>query len=72
MTSQVQVNYASGVYKDKEKFTASKVEVSGPESTVNKVASVAMVGELNDVNTNITKEFLLEPLDANGNSISQN
>lgn len=69
VTSQVQVNYASGVYKDKEKFTASKVEVSGPESAVNKVASVAMVGELNDVNTNITKEFLLEPLDANGDVV---
>lgn len=69
VTSQVQVNYASGVYKDKEKFTASKVEVSGPESAVNKVASVAMVGELNDVNTNITKEFLLEPLDANGDIV---
>lgn len=67
--SQVDVNYAYGVYKDKEKFTSSKVEVSGPESAVNKVVNVAMVGELDNVNRDITKEFLLKPLDANGDVV---
>lgn len=67
--SQVEVNYASGAYKDREKFSSSKVEVSGPESAVNKVVNVAMVGELDDVNKNTTKEFLLEPLDVNGDVV---
>lgn len=64
--SNVNVTYANGVYKKEESFTSEKVQVSGPESSVNKVERVALVGQLNNVNGNITKQFPLEALDSNG------
>ncbi|MEG0133582.1 MAG: CdaR family protein [Clostridium sp.] len=65
-TSNVNVTYAQGAYKEKEQFTSEKVSVSGPKSAVDKVATVALVGNLEDVNSSVTKEFPFEPLDADG------
>lgn len=65
-TSAVKISYAQGVFKQKENFTSQKVEVSGPQSAVNRVETVALVGELNDVKGNIEKEFPLQPLDSEG------
>lgn len=67
--SQVQVSYAQGVYKQKEQFNPEKVEVSGPQSSVDKVANVALVGQIDNVSGNLTKEFPLKPLDVNGDVV---
>ncbi|MBM7835440.1 CdaR family protein [Clostridium sardiniense] len=67
--SKVKVNYAQGVYKQKEQFTSEKVEVSGPQSSVDKVANVALVGDLNNVSGSVTKEFPLKALDADGDIV---
>lgn len=67
--SKVKVSYAQGVYKQKEQFNSEKVEVSGPQSSVDKVANVALVGELNNINGSITKELPLKALDADGDIV---
>lgn len=67
--SQVNVSYAKGVYKQKEQFNSEKVQVSGPQSAVDKVANVALVGTLESVSENITKELPLKALDSYGNVV---
>lgn len=67
--SQVNVDYAKGVYKQKEQFNSEKVEVSGPQSAVDKVANVALVGNLEGISENLTKEFPLKPVDSYGNVV---
>lgn len=65
-TSDVNVTFAKGAYKQKEQFTSEKVSVSGPKSAVDRVETVALVGTLEDVSSNTTKEFPFKPLDADG------
>lgn len=65
-TSDVNVKFAKGAYKQKEQFTSEKVSVSGPKSAVDRVETVALVGTLEDVSSNTTKEFPFKPLDADG------
>ncbi|MGL5649302.1 MAG: CdaR family protein [Clostridium sp.] len=64
--SNVTVNFAPNVYKQKINFTSEKIDVTGPQSSVNQVAQVALVGSINDVAGPITKTFKYEPLNANG------
>ncbi|MGL5416067.1 MAG: CdaR family protein [Clostridium sp.] len=64
--SNVDINFAPNVYKKKINFTSQKIDVTGPQSSVNQVAQVALVGAINDVAGPITKTFKYEPLDANG------
>ena len=64
--SNVNITYSNNVYKKNESFTSEKVQVSGPESSVNKIDRVALVGQLKNVSGNITKQFPLEALDSNG------
>lgn len=65
-TSDVNVTFAQGAYKQKEQFTSEKVSVSGPKSAVDRVETVALVGTLENVSSNTTKEFPFKPLDADG------
>ncbi|AQM58909.1 YbbR-like domain-containing protein [Clostridium baratii] len=65
-TSDVNVTFAQGSYKQKEQFTSEKVSVSGPKSAVDRVETVALVGTLENVSSNTTKEFPFKPLDADG------
>lgn len=63
--SDVNVTFAPNVYKDSINFTSEKVEVSGPQSSVNKVAKVALVGSLDNVAEPMTRSFKYEALDSN-------
>lgn len=65
-TSDVNVTFAQGAYKQKEQFNSEKVSVSGPKSAVDRVETVALVGTLENVSSNTTKEFPFKPLDADG------
>ncbi|WP_338597117.1 CdaR family protein [Clostridium baratii] len=65
-TSDVNVTFAQGAYKQKEQFASEKVSVSGPKSAVDRVETVALVGTLENVSSNTTKEFPFKPLDADG------
>ena len=65
-TSDVNVTFAQGAYKQKEQFTSEKVSVSGPKSAVDRVETVALIGTLENVSSNVTKEFPFKPLDADG------
>lgn len=69
VTSNVNVNFANGVYKDSVTPTEQTVTVSGPESAVNSVSAVSMIGEVNEVNENMTKNFGLQPLNEDGNLV---
>ncbi|MGL4850303.1 MAG: CdaR family protein [Clostridium sp.] len=67
--SNVNITFAQDVYKDKVQFTSQKVDVTGPESLVNEVKEVALVGNIDNVAGPLTKTFKYEPLNANGQVI---
>lgn len=67
--SDVNVTFAPNVYKDSINFTSEKVEVSGPQSAVNKVKTVALVGSLDNVSESMVRSFKYEALDANNNVV---
>ncbi|MGL4876016.1 MAG: CdaR family protein [Clostridium sp.] len=67
--SNVNITFAQDIYKDKVNFTSEKIDVTGPESLVNSVKEVALVGNIDNVAGPLTKTFKYEPLDANNNII---
>ncbi|SFU30333.1 YbbR domain-containing protein [Clostridium sp. DSM 8431] len=68
--SKVVTSYRNGVSQKAISVSPSVVKVSGPESLVNTLSSVAMKGQISDISKNISQNFNLVAVDSNGNEVN--
>lgn len=67
--SKVKTSFKSGFTQNTSSIEPSEVTVSGPESCVNKVSKVALIGEVDNISNNISDKFKLSPVDSEGNEV---
>lgn len=69
ITSEIDIIAKPTYYVAPIEFAKSKVTISGPKSSVDKVYSVVARGEEYNINETISKSYHLYPVDENGNEI---
>lgn len=67
--SKVKTSFKNGFTQNASSIEPSEVTVSGPESCVNKVSKVALIGEVTNISSNISDKFKLSPVDVDGNIV---
>ena len=68
--SNVETTFKDGVSKKSIKVFPDSVKVSGPESLVKTVESVALKGELLEISKDMSRSFNIVALDSYGNEVS--
>ena len=70
LSNKVNVSYADGFSAASTVIEPSEIEVYGPKKIVNKVDSVAIVGEVNNVSKDYSEYFQICAFDKNGYVVS--
>ncbi|MGL4772846.1 MAG: CdaR family protein [Clostridium sp.] len=69
VTSGVVLTYKDGIYGNPATVTPDKIRIEGPESSVDKVKKVSLVGEMKDISADAKGTFPIKAFDEGGNEV---